>query len=330
VSTLRVNSINMVLVVLSCVAAFLLPFEVFLFSYAVLGPLHYLTQISWMHDRRYFTSGGARGDAVFLAGMAVCVGSITLGFPELSEYNPSIAFVAFGVALLMTFAKQTQTKVVGALALLGVSFLMRRWDHFGLTFGAFLPTVIHVCLFTACFVLVGAMKSRDWSGAGLLALYSICAGSCFLLVPESNYVVSETAHEQYTQGFYGLNNSLSFLFFGRVFTGVTEVFESRNGLMIARFIAFSYTYHYLNWFSKTSVIRWHEVPRSRLIGCFAAWVASLALYAYDFRMGVAALLVLSLMHVYLEFPLNHRTFFAMGTEFGGLLNRRRNAGAQRM
>jgi hypothetical protein len=185
-STLRVNSINMVLVVLSCVAAFLLPFEVFLFSYAVLGPLHYLTQISWMHDRRYFTSGGARGDAVFLAGMAVCVGSITLGLPELSEYNPSIAFVAFGVALLMTFAKQTQTKVVGALALLGVSFLMRRWDHFGLTFGAFLPTVIHVCLYTACFVLVGAMKSRDWSGAGLLALYSICAGSCFLLVPATH------------------------------------------------------------------------------------------------------------------------------------------------
>jgi hypothetical protein len=325
VSSLSVNTINIVLVVLSCVAAFMLPFELFLFSYAVLGPLHYLTQISWMHDRRYFTSAGSRGDSLFLAGLALCVGSISLGLPQLSDYNPSIAFVAFGTALLMILAKQTRTKVIGALVLLGLSFLMRRWDHFGLTFGAFLPTVIHVCLFTACFVLVGAMKSRDWSGVGLLGVYSICAASCFLFVPESSYVISEAAHEQYTQDFYGLNNSLSFLFFGRVFTGISEVFASEQGLMIARFIAFSYTYHYLNWFSKTSVIRWHEVPRSRLIGCFGIWLASLALYAYDFRSGVSALLLLSLTHVYLEFPLNHRTFMAIGTELGTLLNPRQRA-----
>src|SRR3984885_2522166 len=45
---------NIVLMIISCVAAFLLPFELFLFSYAVLGPLHYLTEISWLHDRSYF------------------------------------------------------------------------------------------------------------------------------------------------------------------------------------------------------------------------------------------------------------------------------------
>ena len=32
-------------------------FELFLGAYAVLGPLHYLTQISWLHTRRYFTTG---------------------------------------------------------------------------------------------------------------------------------------------------------------------------------------------------------------------------------------------------------------------------------
>jgi hypothetical protein len=30
-----------------------------------------------------------------------------------------------------------------------------------------------------------------------------------------------------------------------------------------RLIAFAYQYHYLNWFSKTSIIKWHEVTRAR-------------------------------------------------------------------
>ena len=42
---------------LSMLAAFMLPFETFLFAYAFLGPLHYLTEISWLHDRKYFTKG---------------------------------------------------------------------------------------------------------------------------------------------------------------------------------------------------------------------------------------------------------------------------------
>ena len=39
--------------IISCVLAYITPFELFLFSYAVL-PLHYLTEISWLHDRKYF------------------------------------------------------------------------------------------------------------------------------------------------------------------------------------------------------------------------------------------------------------------------------------
>ena len=42
---------------MSCIAAFIMPFEVFLFAYAFMGPLHYLTEISWLHDRQYFAKG---------------------------------------------------------------------------------------------------------------------------------------------------------------------------------------------------------------------------------------------------------------------------------
>jgi len=50
----RINYLNIGLMLASCVLAFALPFELFLLAYAVLGPLHYLTEISWIHDRKYF------------------------------------------------------------------------------------------------------------------------------------------------------------------------------------------------------------------------------------------------------------------------------------
>src|SRR5258707_10940721 len=53
-TTAQVNYLNIGLMIVSCVLAFISPFELFLFAYAVLGPLHYLTEISWLHDRKYF------------------------------------------------------------------------------------------------------------------------------------------------------------------------------------------------------------------------------------------------------------------------------------
>ena len=53
----RINHLNTGLIVVAGFAAYALPFELFLFSYAVLGPLHYLTEISWLHDRSYFSHG---------------------------------------------------------------------------------------------------------------------------------------------------------------------------------------------------------------------------------------------------------------------------------
>ena len=71
-----------------------------------------------------------------------------------------------------------------------------------------------------------------------------------------------------------------------------------------RLIAFAYTYHYLNWFSKTSIIKWHQVEKKKFVFSAAIWVVSLVLYKVDYRLGFAAVAVLSLLHVVLEFPLN--------------------------
>src|SRR5207253_5587523 len=67
-----INYANAALMLASCAAAFLLPFELFLFVYAVLGPLHYLTQISWLHDRDYFVPRG-RKPWLLLVGLTTAV-----------------------------------------------------------------------------------------------------------------------------------------------------------------------------------------------------------------------------------------------------------------
>jgi hypothetical protein len=95
------------------------------------------------------------------------------------------------------------------------------------------------------------------------------------------------------------------------------IYNSTFGIMLARFIAFAYTYHYLNWFSKTSVIKWHLVPRKALIVTFTIWVLSLALYFTDYLTGIMALYFLSYLHVVFEFPLNFRSMHDIAAEIKG-------------
>jgi hypothetical protein len=66
---------------------------------------------------------------------------------------------------------------------------------------------------------------------------------------------------------------------------------------VQSFIAFAYTYHYLNWFSKTSIIKWHQVEKKKFAFSAVLWVVSLGLYKVDYRLGFAAASVLSVLHV---------------------------------
>ena len=84
----------------------------------------------------------------------------------------------------------------------------------------------------------------------------------------------------------------------------SAVFLSSAGIMLMRFIAFAYLYHYLNWFSKTEIIRWHKVPKIRFVGVIALWIVACGLYIYDYAIGLSFLFFLSFTHVLLEFPLN--------------------------
>ena len=81
-----------------------------------------------------------------------------------------------------------------------------------------------------------------------------------------------------------------------------------------RFIAFAYLYHYLNWFSKTEIIRWHKVPKVRFILVIALWIVASGFYLYDYSVGLSVLFFLSFTHVLLEFPLNIVSILGIGKE----------------
>jgi hypothetical protein len=93
-------------------------------------------------------------------------------------------------------------------------------------------------------------------------------------------------------------------------------FEGNVFIKIQIFIAFAYTYHYLNWFSKTSVIGWHKkLTQKRSITIALLWIGSVALYMYHYKIGFTLLLFLSFVHVFMEFPLNVISIRAVGQSF---------------
>jgi hypothetical protein len=325
----QINYLNIGLMTVSCAAAYAVPFELFLFSYAVLGPLHYLTEISWLHDRKYFVSPKpagrfARAERSWLALVVVTAVLMLYGLVAektgMSAPSPvweiALVYVVFITALLLVFVKNriAGTALVVLTAMAVATFSGTR--NFALI-ALFLITIVHVFVFTAAFVLHGALKSKSLPGALSLAVFALCAVSFFVFVPGAPASASEYVINSYGT-FQQLNASLIKLFGLGTGTSLREVYDSSAGLMVMRLVAFAYTYHYLNWFSKTSVIKWHQISKTRAAVIGVSWAAALALYGYSYALGMTALFFLSVLHVMLEFPLNHQTFAGIGKELYAL------------
>lgn len=304
----RVDTLNIGLMLISACIAMVIPFETFLFVYAVLGPLHYLTEISWLHDRQYFTKG--RYDSLVLLGVAVLLTVynfnkyLELEFPK--GFDGKIIYVGFLSAIIFVFVKNKFYKWAGIVLLIITSQLSQ---HFVLFFTLFLPTLVHVYVFTMLFMLYGALKSK--SRVGLLSVFVLllCPILLYTVYPDrSFYEISEFGRKNYETFKY--MNIVSLMKFFDYPLPVHEndwyniIFHSKAGILLMRFIAFAYTYHYLNWFSKTSVIQWHKVPKWRFALVILVWIASLVLYKFDYTIGFQWLYFLSFLHVVLEFPLN--------------------------
>jgi hypothetical protein len=305
----QINYVNIGLMILSAILAFILPFELFLFSYAVLGPLHYLTEIGWLHKKSYFTKG--KYDFLFLTLLCVLVFYFSYVNPTRSEsVIPNVILFGVLLSLIFVFVKDNLYRaVLAVLAIIGISMSTLGFHYF-VWVGIFLPTIIHVFVFTWAFMLYGVLKNKSFSGyMSIIALIVIAISFFVIKAPGLQYEVSAYVGKSY-ELFYLLNKFLIDLFGleTRVTDDMTLVYKTNAGFIIMRFIAFSYTYHYLNWFSKTSVIQWHKVPKKTLYATVGLWIFSVVLYIIDYNIGLKALYFLSFLHVFLEFPLNITSF----------------------
>jgi hypothetical protein len=381
-----------------------LPFETFLLAYAFLGPLHYLTEISWLHDRQYFTKGKYDFVPLLLIGVALSYAAFAKDFDfNIDFYKEFVALnlfdkllvLALFSSLLFAFVKNLFVKIIailfififisGWLAPENASENSKSTTIFALT--SLLPTLIHVYLFTGLFMLFGALKSR--SKTGLLSVAAFLIIPIYLVyglpvTPKKNYISDYGKEAYYADGDGFFYTNVSILDHFRLMnepnltnkqyldsiinkdsktnqTPIAErqritdslsdklnqafivpnpeseyymrpipvklaipteskdyywnyVFFSGYGIMLMRFIAFAYMYHYLNWFSKTEVIRWHKVPKIRFVAVLLLWLTACALYAYNYSLGLSFLFFLSFTHVLLEFPLNMVSIVGIGKE----------------
>jgi len=320
---------------LSVIVAFLFPFELFLFVYAFLGPLHYLTEINWLHKKQYFTTH--KNDYIIIIVFTLIISALFFTTTKYKVLIPLLTFIIFAATFGMVFFTSLKRKIVFGIlcGLAGVALYYRFNVQFRMVFSVLLPTIVHVFIFTGLFILLGALRSKSAMGITSVIVFTLCALVTLFANLNVNYTpVSQYIHDSHSV-FRGANRVL-ISFLNALHTVeirndlkipayITDrelpIYMSDTGIRVMRFIAFAYTYHYLNWFSKTSVIQWHNTKKINLVLIVALWIASVALYIYNYRTGLRCLYVLSLAHVLLEFPLNHRSFIDIKQQLAARLSR---------
>ncbi len=283
----RVDVFHFLLLLSALLLSYVLPFELLVLSYAVLGPAHYLTEISWLHDRNYFLPH--RGIALGL--VFIALGAMFIADPFWLGLLVSFAFAA--CAIIATAPSPPRALMLLAVAAGLFALLCQIGAPFAIAW-ALAPSVIHVSVFTLVFMTVGALRSKSAAQFGLVVAY-LLAVTAILIFPPSQATVIPSLAKVGKEYFGDIAPAL-----GAVFGVPHLTFDAR----ITGFLSFIYTYHYLNWFIKADVVRWTAVPKPRLAAIAALSVAATGLYIYDYAYGFMVLLLLSLTHVLLEFPLN--------------------------
>jgi hypothetical protein len=318
-NTNRLDTLNIGLLLVSMLLALAFPFELFLFVYAILGPLHYLTEINWLHEKKYFLT--SKTDYYFIVFVIFML--LLSSFLGITGYSSILIYSTFFGSLILLFVQDLKKRILLLFTILVVGLLLWYFQNirFKLIFSLFLPTIIHVYIFTILFIIVGALKSKSKMGLASLLVFIGC--TLVLLLMDST--VNKSIITDYLTESYGVFKNLnlklmkifSFFHFPEVkldFTAINSasntdfmIFYSDLGIKTMRFIAFAYTYHYLNWFSKTSIIQWHKTSKIKLFTIIGLWFLSVCIYLYNYTIGLKWLYSLSIAHVLLEFPLNHKS-----------------------
>lgn len=316
----KVDLLNIGLIIISLALAFVLPFQLFLVSYAVLGPLHYLTEINWLREKNYFTHEPSWVWLAVLLALLIVVPKLLL-LPEVNHliensflasinnwlltYSNGFLFLGLAVAIGLVISKSRAILIPILLAGIILAFFLNEFPFYITVIGLLIPTLIHVYIFTILFMLKGSLESG--SKVGYIAIGMMIAAPLVIALVDINrdwYSISDSFKAIFTESQFHVTNAKLAKTLG-LGDGTSFYFYEKMELKLQTFIAFAYLYHYLNWFSKTTVIKWHKsisLTRALIIG--GIWLVLISIFAYNYRVGLLVALTLSFLHVLLEFPLN--------------------------
>jgi hypothetical protein len=317
VRALNIDRLNIALIAVSTLLAVRWPFETLLLAYAVLGPLHYMTEISWLHDRNYFLPRRRDVWPLLIGGLALIVALIAIAGTDTGKdtlhraVRNGALFALFGFALVMVLTPSWPKRLFALAALVPACLLLARSAGFADSLAGYIPTVIHVYVFTGLFMMLGWLRRPSRDSAGALAAYLLCPLLCWLAPLDFSASASGWAE----RSFVGTLGSINELILGDAGLTLdrTQLIEHPLSILVTRVLALAYLYHYLNWFSKVEVIGWARISSTRAGAILSLWGGAVALYFHSYLAGFVVLLILSFMHVVLEFPLNHRSFREIGS-----------------
>lgn len=313
----NLDRLNTVLIAVSLVLAVRWPFETLLLAYAVLGPLHYMTEISWLHDRSYFLPQRRDAWPLVIGGIVLIVAVGSFANANKSALHLAVEngglFLLFAFPLVLTVTSHWLKRLLLLAALVPACYLLARTFVFADSLAGYLPTVIHVYVFTGLFILLGWLRRPSRDSAGTLIAFLVCPLLCWLAPLDWSASVSAWAERSFVGTLRTINDRI--LGDAGITMSSAQIVEHPVSILITRILALAYLYHYLNWFSKVELIGWARISPARGVAILALWLGAVALYFYNYLLGFAVLLMLSFIHVVLEFPLNHRSF----KEIGGLM-----------
>jgi hypothetical protein len=286
--------------------------QVFLFSFAVLGPLHYLTEIAWLEKKNFYLKDSAVPSWSYLIAALAAV-ALSLA-SHLVKHD--LWFWTIGAMLLISLSvwiRNVYAIAVVAVAAILASLFLRTWVFF---IAAMVPTLVHVFFFTWTFMVSGALRERKntlakWVNPLLAAAIPVI----LMFLP---------LHYGQPGGFWLKAESMSFLSIHSKLAGDLHHTMVLNGTLLndpivaglMRVFAFAYLFHYLNWFAKTELLELHKISRGGWTSIAVVYAVCLGSFWVDLRLGFVVSSFLSLLHVVLEFPLNWHTLRFVAGEHG--------------
>ena len=306
------------LVIVAALLAYIFPLELFILSYTLLGPLHYVTEVNWLHNKSYFFT---KKKVIWLtigvtASLILFVPKLFLYYEKgdsrltdamifINDWSNSVIFITLMLAIAYQFvSSKISWVVIGIISIIG-AILLKNVEQYKLLIGVFVPTIIHVYLFTIIFMLYGAKRSKSIFGYISVALVILIPLLIINLeLTRGAYLFSDSLKELYLENEFHVLPVILSKYLG-ITDGTEFYFYESIWLKFMMFISFIYCYHYLNWFSKTTVIKWHKMlNKKKMIAIAVIWITIMFLYWYDFGLGLLISLFLGFIHVILEFPLN--------------------------